>query len=445
TDDSTVQVSRDGGASWLDVSPPDLPEWTTITAIDVSAHQPGTVYISGGRHRVSDRTPYLYKTTDYGNTWQRITNGIGDFDYSWVIREDPVRQGLLYAGTETGAYVSFDAGESWQSLQRNLPPVLVMHMVVKDDDLVIATHGRGFWIMDNISALRGITPDVVSAQTHLFEIVPTDRRLSSGRGWTRIKSLNVGENPPWGVVIEYYLAAEPARDLSLTIMEAGGEIIQRFSSQSDDSPSPPAGAGMNRFIWDMRYPGNQLPLSAGALPELEYYGPPSRPVAPPGQYIAMLTVDGQTVEQRFEIRKDPSLAASDADLKAQFDLMVDIRSRVDDVSDLVIKTREVRARITEHRAGLPDAETALRQLDNIEGILTMWMGSEAHPMMFGTPGQIQKLSRLSGAVIAADAKPTAAMYAVFADLSERFELQRERLQQINNQELAPSQSSGRER
>jgi len=144
TDDSTVQVSRDGGASWLDVSPPDLPEWTTITAIDVSAHQPGTVYISGGRHRVSDRTPYLYKTTDYGNTWQRITNGIGKNDYSWVIREDPVRQGLLYAGTESGAHVSFDAGESWQSLQRNLPSVLVMHMVVKDDDLVIATHGRGF-------------------------------------------------------------------------------------------------------------------------------------------------------------------------------------------------------------------------------------------------------------------------------------------------------------
>jgi hypothetical protein len=158
----------------------------------------------------------------------------------------------------------------------------------------------------------------------------------------------------------------------------------------------------------------------------------------------MLTVDGQTVEQRFEIRKDPSLAASDADLKAQFDLMVDIRSRVDDVSDLVIKTREVRARITEHRAGLPDAETALRQLDDIEGILTMWMGSEAHPMMFGTPALIQKLSRLSGAVIAADAKPTAAMYAVFADLSERFDMQRERLQHIIDQELAPWQSGERE-
>ncbi len=295
--------------------------------------------------------------------------------------------------------------------------------------------------MDNISALRGITPDVVSAQTHLFEIVPTDRRLSGGRNWTRIKSRNVAENPPRGVVIEYYMAEEPANDMSLTIKEAGGEIIQRFSSQSDDRRSPPAEAGTNRFIWDMRYSGNQLPLSAGALPEYEYYPPPSRPVAPPGQYIAMLTVDGQTVEQNFEIRRNDGAAASDADLRAQFELMIDIRDRVNDVSDLVIKIREVRARI----AGLAEAETALRQLDDIEGILTMWMGSEAHPMMFGTPGQIQKLSRLSGAVIAADAKPTAAMYAVFADLSERFELQRERLQQINNQELAPSQSSGRER
>jgi hypothetical protein len=384
---------------------------------------------------VSDRTPYLYKTTDYGNTWQRITNGIGDFDYSWVIREDPVRPGLLYAGTETGAYVSFDAGESWQSLQQNLPPVLVMHMVVKDDDLVIATHGRGFWIMDNISALRGITSDVVLAQTHLFEIVPTERRLSGGRHWTRIKSLNVGRNPPRGVVIEYYLAEESASDMSLTIMEAGGEIIQRFSSQSDDSRSPSAEAGTNRFIWDMRYPGNQLPLSAGALPEYEYYGPPARPVAPPGQYIAMLTVDGQTVEQNFEIRRIEGAAASDADLRAQFELMVDIRDRVKDVSDLVIKTREIRARM----AGLAEAETALRQLDDIEGILTMWMGTEDHPMMFGTPALIQKLSRLSGAVIAADAKPTTAMYAVFADLSERLESQRERVHQISDQELAPPQ------
>ena len=237
TDDSTVQVSRDGGGSWLDVSPPDLPEWTTITAIDVSPHRRGTVYVSGERHRVSDRTPYLYKTTDYGGTWQRITNGIRENDYSWVIREDPVRPGLLYAGTETGAYVSFDAGDSWQSLQRNLPPVIVMQMVVKDDDLVVATHGRGFWIMDNISSLRQITPEVASAPVHLFEVAPALRLLRGGRGWTEMKSSNVGRNPPRGVMIEYYLAQEPAGEVTLTITDADGEIIQQFSSRSEDEPS----------------------------------------------------------------------------------------------------------------------------------------------------------------------------------------------------------------
>jgi hypothetical protein len=159
----------------------------------------------------------------------------------------------------------------------------------------------------------------------------------------------------------------------------------------------------------------------------------------------MLTVDGQTVEQPFEIQRSPGAAASDADLRAQFELMLDIRDRVDDVSDLVIKTREVRAQIAGNRAGLAEAETALTQLDDIERILTMWMGTEAHPMMFGTPALIQKLSRLSGAVISADAKPTAAMNAVFADLSERFEIQRERLQQIIDREIAPAQSGERNR
>ncbi len=239
TDDSTIQVSRDGGGSWLDVSPPDLPEWTTITAIDVSPHRRGTVHISGERHRVSDRTPYLYKTTDYGNTWQRITNGIRENDYSWVIREDPVRPGLLYAGTETGAYVSFDAGDSWQSLQRNLPPVIVMQMVVKDDDLVVATHGRGFWILDNISSLRLITPEVTSAPVHLFEVVPALRRLRGGRGWTDIKSSDVGRNPMRGVMIEYYLAQEPAGDVTLTITDAGRRDHPAVLQPVGGKPQPP--------------------------------------------------------------------------------------------------------------------------------------------------------------------------------------------------------------
>ena len=444
TDDSTMQVSRDGGRNWRDVSPPDLPEWTTITAIDVSPHQRGTVYISGEGHRVSDRTPYLYKTTDYGNTWQRITNGIRENDYSWVIREDPVRPGLLYAGTETGAYVSFDAGDSWQSLQRNLPPVIVMQMVVKDDDLVVATHGRGFWIMDNISSLRGITPEVASAPAHLFEVVPALRFLRGGRSWTQKESRDTGKNPPRGVMIEYYLAQASTSEVMLTITDSGGEIIQQFSSGSQESPRPSTTAGMSRFLWDMRYPGTQMPPSAGALNGFVGvdYSPPASPIAPPGRYIVRLSVDGQAYEQPFEVRKDPRVKASDVDVEAQFELMVDIRDRFSEVADTVLTIREVRAQVEGHRDELPEdsraeADGILEQFREIEGILTIWMGSQAHPMMWSPPGLTEKLSSLSRAVGAADARPTESMYAVFEDLSKRFEVQRNRLNQVIEEEVAP--------
>jgi len=442
TDDSTIQVSRDGGGNWLDVSPPFLSELTTITAIDVSPHRPGTVYISGERHRVSDCTPYLYKTTDYGNTWQRITNGIRENDYSWVIREDPVRPGLLYVGTESGAYVSFDAGGFWQSLQRNLPPVMVMHMVVKDDDLVVATHGRGFWIMDNISSLRAITPEVASAPVHLFEVVPTLRQLRGGSGWTG--PTDAARNPPRGVMIEYYLAYAPNSEVIITVMEADGEIIQQFSSGSDESSGLTTSKGTNRFFWDMRYPGTQMPPAAGALNGFLSvdYSPPSQPVAPPGRYIVRLSVDGQAYEQPFEIRKDPRVKASDADLRAQFELMVDIRDRFLEVADAVIRIREVRAQVDGRRAELSEesrveADRILEQLREIEGILTIWMGSQTHPMMWSPPGLTEKLSSLSGAVGAADAKPTKSTYAVFKDLSERFEVQRKRLNQVIEEEVVP--------
>jgi photosystem II stability/assembly factor-like uncharacterized protein len=437
TDDSNVQFSRDGGGSWHNVSPPDLPEWTTITAIDVSRHQPGTVYLSGERHRVSDRTPYIYKTTDYGASWQRITNGIEENDFSWVVREDPVRKGLLYAGTETGAYISFNDGDSWQSLQRNLPPVIVMNMVVKDDDLVIATHGRGLWIMDNISALRSITTEIALSSAALFEIAPTVRRLRGGRGWADIKSTDVARNPARGVMIDYYLEEEPVGGVDITIMDANGEVIQRYSSGAEERGSPAAEAGTNRFVWNLQYPGVELPLSAGALPDFESsdHSPPRRPVAPPGNYSARLNVGSQAFEQPFEIVKDPSVTASDADLRAQFELMLDIQNGVRDVTEILLKIREFRDNIKVTSEELPgkartEIDTILADLEEIEGTLTIWMGSVAHPMMFGPPGILQKLSRLSGAVISGDAKPTASMVSVFDDLTRRFEEQRDRLNQL---------------
>jgi hypothetical protein len=201
---------------------------------------------------------------------------------------------------------------------------------------------------------------------------------------------------------------------------------------------------MNRFVWDMRYPGvQQLPPSAGALSDFESvdHRPPAPPVAPPGRYVVRLTVDGQAQEQLFEIRKDPRVKASDADLRAQFELMVDIQDRVSEVTATVMRIRQVRAQVQ----ALPvessvEANRVLEQLREIEGVLTIWMGSEAHPMMWGPPGLIQKLSRLSGAVLMADARPTESLYAVFEDLSERFEVQRNRLNQIIEEVAGPRQS-----
>ena len=435
TDDSTVQVSRDGGGSWLDVSPPELPEWTTITAIDVSHHHPGTVYVSGERHRVSDRTPYLYKSSNYGESWQRITGGIRENDYTWVVREDPVRPGLLYAGTETGVYVSFNDGADWQSLQANLPPVLVMQMLVKDDDLVVATHGRGLWIMDNISSLRAITPKVVAAPVHLFEVVPTIRNLRGGRGWT---GLNQGaKNPPRGVMFEYYLAGTASKSVSITLSDANGEMIKEFTSDLENESGPSTDAGMNRYFWNMKFPGTVMPPPNGALDGFMSvdYSPPSSPIAPPGQYQVRLTVDGESHEQTFEIRKDPRISASDEDLRAQFELMVQIRDRFTEVTETVMKIREVRARVEEDLADLSgdtraEADKILVELREIEGILMIWMGTDAHPMMWSPPGLTEKLSSLSGAVASGDIRPTESMYAVFADLSKRFEVQQHRLSQI---------------
>jgi hypothetical protein len=247
------------------------------------------------------------------------------------------------------------------------------------------------------------------------------------------------------VTFEYYLANSTSQPLTITVTEVGGDIIKAFSSDSEDGPSNDA--GMHRFYWDMRYPGTVMPPPNGALDGFMSvdYSPPTAPVAPPGQYRVQLMVDGKTYEQSFEIRKNPGIKASNDDLSAQFDLMVDIRDRFTEVSDTVLEIRAVRARLKEHRAGLSEdsmlkADAIMDQLRGIEGILMIWMGTDAHPMMWSAPGLTEKLSSLSNAVNSGDARPTESMYAVFEDLTKRFEFERGRLNQIIDQELAPALS-----
>jgi photosystem II stability/assembly factor-like uncharacterized protein len=443
TDDSTVQLSQNDGKTWQDVSPKDLPEWTTIATVEVSPHDRGTAYLAAHRYRVSDRSPYFYKTTDYGKTWQKITNGIREEDFARVIREDPVRRGLLYAGTETGVYASLNGGASWFSLQRNLPVVPAQYMQVKNNDLVVATHGRGFWILDNLSPLRQITNEVTSAPAHLFDITTTHRYLpiqvlSPRRpvrpgmqfaragdvvtyedrkgvdGRVRRVFLNAGENPSGGVAIDYALK-QPTGEVTLTLVDVQGQVIRRFSSQANDAGWMPAEPGTNRFFWDMRYPGaREIPAPGGFVPA--EYGRAQAPVATPGRYTARLSAGGRQYERTFEIARDPRLTATDDDLRAQFALMVEIRDRVTAITEAVERLRKARQQLEPRsRSGDAAAVDALQKLQAIEAALTRLPGPS--PYMLPPKALNNRLAALSGDVGGADARPTRQMYDVFKDLS----------------------------
>ena len=280
SDDGLVHVSRDGGATWDAVTPPGLPEWATVSMIELSPHDPDTAWLAAWNYKLDDYSPYLYRTRDGGMTWESIADGIPTGEFLRVVREDPVRAGLLYAGTETGVYVSADSGASWQSLQLNLPVTPIHDLLVKDADLVAATHGRSFWILDNVTPLRGIGRKALQDEVHLFEPHPAFRplnmlgkiapeRIGPGKNyWVAIGAvatfeeietpdgvedrvfLDAGQNPPEGTVIMYYLRQRSEDGAALTFLDKEGHEVRRFGGL-------PAEAGMNRFVWDMRHEGSR--------------------------------------------------------------------------------------------------------------------------------------------------------------------------------------------
>ena len=471
TDDGGIHLSRNAGRTWQNVSPAGLPEWTNISTIEASSHDPGTVYVAANRHEVDDQRPFLYKTIDYGKTWQPINSGIREGDFPRVIREDPARRGLLYAGTETGVYVSFNAGATWQSLQLNLPAVPVHDLVVKDNDLVAATHGRAFWILDDLTPLREITREVTQAPAHLFSVPVAYRLLGGGRGFGRGTTpgpeylrisgdgiafhesrrpdgstmrgyLNAGNNPPVGVLVSYFLKQKADGEVSLTFLDAGNQVVRRFTSAGSDSrgPAVTTAPGTNRFVWDMTYP-NARELPPGPFLGLEW-ARAVPPVASPGTYKVQLSVGGQQYEQPFEIRRDPRVSASQQDLDAQFALMIKIRDELSEVTDAVNALRKVRGGVEaaekriEGRAGSQAAREAAARVKEkllaIEGTLTRLMGP--NPMHLPPKTLNIKLAALTTVVSSADAAPTRQSSEVFEDLSARVAAQLAQLKDVVNRE-----------
>ncbi len=357
SDDGMVHVTRDGGAHWTDVTP-KVPPFTRISIIDASAHAPGTAYLAANRQLFDDYTPYLFKTTDFGATWTEIDAGIPAGEFTRVVREDPVRRGLLFAGTERGVWFSLDDGAHWQRLQRNLPPVPVHDLVIKDGDLVIATHGRALWIMDDISPLRQLGASTMAAPAHLF--APMDAYRVAWRGQQLIQNLQKGEDPATGVGIYYWLS-DSTQTITLDIRDANGAVVNHFTSLPDSAeradslrldhlkqvrndslrkagitdtavlnkpyveppsdapknrlPSPrrlPARKGLNVFHWDFRYAdGVALRDSLYQLRRVD------GPVAVPGRYTAVLSTGGTTQTAPFVLKADPRIQATAAELAAR--------------------------------------------------------------------------------------------------------------------------------
>ncbi len=479
SDDGLVHVSRDGGANWENVTPKDLPEWAMISIIEPSPHDAGMAYIAATRYKSDDFAPYLFKTTDYGATWTKITDGIAENAFTRVIRADPDRAGLLYAGTETGLYVSFDDGAHWQSLQRNLPVVPIHDLAVKNQDLVAATHGRAFWVLDDLTPLHQMADGIADDAAHLFAPRPTIRFKSGLRrfheggpaqgylsvgGWAQttyqdpkpgspLTFFEAGRNPTDGVVINYYLKEKPDAPISLTFLDASGNEIKTFKSEEKKpedgekraesqhaarptdgaqhsekkEPKVPADAGMNRFVWNMRYP------DATNVPGAIFWaGGVDGPIAPPGQYQARLTVGDTTRTVPFEIRKDPHVAATQEDLDAQFDLLLKIRDQLTRTSEGINRLRDVRAQVEgwekriegrEDAEGVRTAATALKKtLTEIEEELIQ-VRSKALEDPLNFPVKLNnKLATLSGAVASADTAPARQTYAVYDDLSTKIGL-----------------------
>jgi hypothetical protein len=340
SDTGLIHLTTDGGKSWSDVTPKGLSAWSKIAMIEASHSDPAVAYVAVDRHRLDDLSPYLYRTRDYGKTWQPIVSGIGMSSFLNAVREDPQQRGLLFAGTERGVSVSFDDGDHWQPLQKNLPVTSVRDLTIHGDDLVIATHGRAFWVMDNITPLRQLAAGVKADKPYLFSpavAVRVDNDVFLGSPFPPEEPMS--KNPPDGAVIDYYLPAN-AQKVTLEIFDAKGASVRRFvSGEMKPQKSPPlpiapqwlpkpvmleSDAGMHRFVWDYRW------SSSGTSEEVEDEGffAPRGPRVIPGSYQVKLTVDGTTLDAPMQVQMDPRSKATAAELEQQQSLGLEIFGQV---------------------------------------------------------------------------------------------------------------------
>lgn len=426
TDDGLVQLTRDGGKTWSNVTPKGIPDWIKVSIVDPSPTTAGTAYIALDGQKLDDVRPYIYKTADYGKTWKKITNGIPDGSFTHSVKEDTKRKGLLFAGTESGVYISFDDGANWKSLRVNMPNTPVHDMVIKDNDLVVATHGRAFYIMDNITPLREMAADAMNADAHLFT---PGTAIRGSRG---------------GLTVDYWLKTAPQGPLTIEVSDSGGKVIRTFTGRAGaaeegadtgggrggrggfggGAAAPTATAGLNRFNWDLRTdPPSQVP---GAV---YWAGRGGGAVVTTGTYNLKLTVGGQSYTSKFEVKTDPRIKVSQEDLDKQFEFATRLNARITAGHDAINQIRALRAQIDLLRQRVPATPENKPVLDAVDALNKKMTAVEEEMIQTKSTSNedalnfpirvVNQLVALFGTVESADAAPTQQSYDVFDNLNKK--------------------------
>jgi hypothetical protein len=465
SDDGRLHLTRNGGTTWNDVTPSGLPEWSQINSIEIHPFEPGGAYVAATSYKSDDFRPYLYRTSDWGTTWKKITSGIPSGHFTRVLRAAPDREGLLFAGTERGIYYSSNDGDSWDTLQLNLPLVPITDLAVKEQDLIAATQGRGFWILDDLTVLQQTSKAVEDKSVHLYTPRPTYRLTAGGRD---DEPDNAGMNPHVGVVFHYSLAAEPGEEteISLQIFEAtGGDPIWAWTRKppandeeeeepGDDEPPDTrvlsADKGLNRFVWDMRYPGMERFENLIMWADME-----EGPKAVPGSYRVQLTVGDVSQDVVFEIIADPRSSSTAADYAAQFQFLLESRDLLSRTHNEIRKIRQLRYQLENLQSRLEKADLedigAAGVLEEItvlintitpieEALYQTKNESRQDPLNY--PIRLNnKLTSLMSTVDVGDARPTISAIAVKNEISSAIETELGQLDVVWNENLPALNSS----
>jgi len=457
TNDGLVQVTRDGGKNWTNVTAnlPGIPTWGTVSNIEPSRYDTGTAFLTVDGHQANNRDPYVYKTTDYGKSWRLIVAGLPKTPagYAHVVREDPVRRGLLYLGTESALYVSFDDGESWQPLQTNLPHAPVYWLVVQEqfNDLVVSTYGRGFWILDDLTPLQQLSAEARGQPVTLFKPRPAYRFRSITAPNAMTDDPTAGQNPPYGAAINYWLKATPSGDVTVTIQDAGGKAIRTLKGTKN--------VGMNRVWWDLRNdstPPARLRTPPLYAPEVRLGAEGWRPapgigtlmvLMPPGTYTVKLSAGGQDLTQPLVVRKDPNSGGSEEEIRVQDSLLVDLQSDFVATVGLINQIELVRSQLVTLRSVLAADRAAADIRAAADSLEQKFIAVEEdlHQLRLTGRGQDEvrwpaklaaQITYLAGGMAGADFAPTTQQREVRQLLGQQLRASRTRFDQLVAQDLA---------